>query len=185
MRLWSHPADLAGLLPWHAAPEVRDGGQEERLAQQFEDQRPHLRAIAYRMLGSLTEADDAVQDAWLRLSRTDTSEVENLAAWLTTVVARVALNMLRTRRTRGEQPLETRVPDPGNLGTAVGHRVQMPVFDLPPAVGSVVGVELVRRDEARRAGRGCGSERGPHELGVRSVLMRRRFVDEQDGRRKA
>jgi RNA polymerase sigma factor (sigma-70 family) len=86
--------------------------QEEWLAQQFEDQRPHLRAVAYRMLGSLTEADDAVQDAWLRLSRTDTSEVENLAAWLTTVVARVALNMLRTRRTRGEQSLETRVPDP-------------------------------------------------------------------------
>ena len=86
--------------------------QEEWLAQQFEDQRPHLRAVAYRMLGSLSEADDAVQDAWLRLSRTDTSAVENLAAWLTTVVARVALNVLRTRKTRGEQPLETRVPDP-------------------------------------------------------------------------
>jgi DNA-directed RNA polymerase specialized sigma24 family protein len=64
------------------------------------------------MLGSLSEADDAVQDAWLRLSRTDTSDVENLRAWLTTVVARVALNMLRTRRTRHEQPLDMRVPDP-------------------------------------------------------------------------
>ena len=86
--------------------------QQEWLAQQFEDQRPHLRAVAYRMLGSLSEADDAVQDAWLRLSRADTSEVENLRAWLTTVVARVALNMLRARRTRREQPPDVHVPDP-------------------------------------------------------------------------
>jgi RNA polymerase sigma-70 factor (ECF subfamily) len=85
--------------------------QQQWLAQQFEDNRPHLRAVAYRMLGSLAEADDAVQDAWLRLSRSDTSEVENLRAWLTTVVARVSLNMLRSRRTRGEQPLETQLPD--------------------------------------------------------------------------
>jgi RNA polymerase sigma factor (sigma-70 family) len=86
--------------------------QQEWLAQQFEDHRPHLRAVAYRMLGSLSEADDAVQDAWLRLSRTDTSEVENLGSWLTTVVARVALNMLRARSTRREQPLDVHVPDP-------------------------------------------------------------------------
>jgi len=86
--------------------------QQEWLAQQFEEQRPHLRAVAYRMLGSLSEADDAVQDAWLRLSRADRSDVENLRAWLTTVVARVALNMLRSRSTRREQPLDVRVPDP-------------------------------------------------------------------------
>jgi RNA polymerase sigma-70 factor, ECF subfamily len=86
--------------------------QQEWLARQFEDHRPHLRAVAYRMLGSLSEADDAVQDAWLRLSRTDTSEVENLRAWLTTIVARVALNMLRSRTTRREQPLDVHVPDP-------------------------------------------------------------------------
>jgi RNA polymerase sigma factor (sigma-70 family) len=86
--------------------------QQEWLAQQFEEQRPHLRAVAYRMLGSLSEAEDAVQDAWLRLSRADASEVENLRAWLTTVVARVALNMLRARRTRREQPLDVHVPDP-------------------------------------------------------------------------
>ncbi len=85
---------------------------QDLLAQQFEEHRPHLRAVAYRMLGSLSEADDAVQDAWLRLSRTDTREVENLGGWLTTVVARVALNMLRSRRTRGEQPLDVHVPDP-------------------------------------------------------------------------
>src|SRR5919205_121629 len=82
------------------------------LADRFEEHRPHLRAVAYRMLGSLSEADDAVQDAWLRLSRTDTNDVENLRAWLTTVVARVALNMLRSRRTRREQPLDVHVPDP-------------------------------------------------------------------------
>ena len=86
--------------------------QQEWLARQFEDHRPHLRAVAYRMLGSLTEADDAVQDAWLRLSRADTSQVENLRAWLTTIVARVALNTLRSRRTRREQPLDVHVPDP-------------------------------------------------------------------------
>jgi RNA polymerase sigma-70 factor (ECF subfamily) len=86
--------------------------QQEWLARQFSDQRPRLRAVAYRMLGSLSEADDAVQDAWVRLSRADTSDVENLAAWLTTVVARVALNMLRARTTRREEPLDVHLPDP-------------------------------------------------------------------------
>ena len=86
--------------------------QQEWLAQRFEEHRPHLRAVAYRMLGSVSEADDAVQDAWIRLSRSDTSEVENLGAWLTTVVARVALNMLRSRKARHEQPLDVHVPDP-------------------------------------------------------------------------
>ena len=82
------------------------------LAERFEANRPYLRGVAYRMLGSLTEADDAVQEAWLRLSRTDTGDVENLRAWLTTVVARVSLNLLRSRRTRGESSLDTHVPDP-------------------------------------------------------------------------
>jgi RNA polymerase sigma factor (sigma-70 family) len=86
--------------------------QQDWLARQFEEHRPHLRAVAYRMLGSLSEADDAVQDAWLRLSRAATSDVENLGGWLTTVVARVALNMLRSRNTRRELPLDVRVPDP-------------------------------------------------------------------------
>ena len=91
---------------------------QEWLAQRFESHRPHLRGVAYRMLGSLNEADDAVQEAWIRLSRTDTSDVENLRAWLTTVVGRVCLNQLRSRRTRREAPLETHVPDPivGALG---------------------------------------------------------------------
>jgi RNA polymerase sigma factor (sigma-70 family) len=85
---------------------------DEWLAARFEEQRPHLRGVAYRMLGSLTEADDAVQEAWLRLSRSDASTIENLRAWLTTVVARVALNMLRSRQAKREEPLEGRVPDP-------------------------------------------------------------------------
>jgi RNA polymerase sigma-70 factor, ECF subfamily len=86
--------------------------QQAWLGHQFEEQRPHLRAVAYRMLGSLSEADDALQDAWLRLSRADTREVENPRAWLTTVVARAALNMLRARKMRREQPLDVYVPDP-------------------------------------------------------------------------
>src|SRR3989440_4194053 len=86
--------------------------EREWLAGQFEEHRPRLQAVAYRMLGSLSEADDAVQDAWLRVSRNDTSEVENFGAWLTTIVARVSLNMLRSRRTRREAPLEVHVPDP-------------------------------------------------------------------------
>jgi RNA polymerase sigma factor (sigma-70 family) len=86
--------------------------KQELLAREFEAQRPRLRAVAYRMLGSLSEADDAVQDAWLRLSRADADQVENLAAWLTTVVARVALNMLRSRKIRREEALDVHVPDP-------------------------------------------------------------------------
>jgi RNA polymerase sigma factor (sigma-70 family) len=86
--------------------------EREFLAQQFEDHRARLRAVAYRMLGSLSEADDAVQETWLRLSRIDADEVENLGGWLTTVVARVSMNMLRSRRSRREEPLELRMPEP-------------------------------------------------------------------------
>jgi RNA polymerase sigma-70 factor, ECF subfamily len=84
----------------------------EWLADRFEEHRAHLRAVAYRMLGSLTEADDAVQDTWLRLSRAGVSEVENLGGWLTTIVARVCLNMLRSRTTRREEPIGVHLPDP-------------------------------------------------------------------------
>ncbi|HEX6577158.1 MAG TPA: RNA polymerase sigma factor SigJ [Jiangellaceae bacterium] len=84
----------------------------EWLTERFEEHRTRLRAVAYRMLGSVHEADDAVQEAWLRLSRADTSGVENLAGWLTTVVARVCLNMLRSRESRHEVPLDVHVPDP-------------------------------------------------------------------------
>jgi len=86
--------------------------ENEWLADRFEDHRAHLRAVAYRMLGSLTEADDAVQDTWLRLSRSGADGVENLAGWLTTIVARVCLNMLRSRTTRREEALGVHLPDP-------------------------------------------------------------------------
>ncbi|GLW06838.1 DNA-directed RNA polymerase sigma-70 factor [Microtetraspora sp. NBRC 13810] len=86
--------------------------ESEFLAERFEENRTHLRAVAYRMLGSLSEADDAVQEAWLRLSRTDTAAVENLSGWLTTVVGRVCLDMLRSRTSRREESLGTHIPDP-------------------------------------------------------------------------
>jgi RNA polymerase sigma factor (sigma-70 family) len=86
--------------------------EQEWLAERFQKQRPQLRAVAYRILGSLGEADDALQEAWLRLSRSDTSDIDNLGGWLTTVVARVALNMLRARKAKREVPLEGRLPDP-------------------------------------------------------------------------
>ncbi|HEY3511016.1 MAG TPA: sigma-70 family RNA polymerase sigma factor [Kribbella sp.] len=86
--------------------------EHEQLALRFEEIRGHLRAVAYRMLGSLAEAEDAVQEAWLRLSRTDVSDVGNLGGWLTTVVSRVCLDMLRSRKSRREDALDTYVPDP-------------------------------------------------------------------------
>src|ERR671917_602684 len=86
--------------------------ERDWLAQRFQEHRPRLRAVAYRMLGSTTEADDAVQEAWVRLSRSNAGEIDNLEAWLLTVVGRVALNMLRSRKTRGEEPLDAHLPDP-------------------------------------------------------------------------
>jgi RNA polymerase sigma-70 factor (ECF subfamily) len=86
--------------------------ESDGLAAQFEEHRTRLRRVAYRMLGSTSEADDAVQEAWLRLTRTDASGVEDLGRWLTTVVARISLNMLRSRRSRREEPMDVRVPEP-------------------------------------------------------------------------
>ena len=119
---------------------------QDRLAERFEAHRFHLRGVAYRMLGSVTEADDAVQDAWIRLSRTDTSHVDDLRPWLTTVVARVCLNMLRSRRTRRESSLETRLPEPvvsgaegidpeqeALLGDSVGLAMLVVLDSLSPA----------------------------------------------------
>src|ERR687897_3611517 len=86
--------------------------EHDWLAERFEQNRTRLRAVAYRMLGSLSEADDAVQEAWVRLSRSDADAIENLEGWLTTVVSRVCLNMLRSRGTRREDLVATHVPDP-------------------------------------------------------------------------
>ena len=113
--------------------------EDEWLAERFEEHRPHLRAVAYRMLGSLTEADDAVQDTWLRLSRAGASEVENLGGWLTTIVARVCLNMLRSRNTRREDLLGVHMPDPVISPTGAA-----------PGGGGVAG-RLGRPGAARRA----------------------------------
>src|SRR5918997_6139804 len=127
----------------------------EALARRFETHRPHLRAVAYRMLGSLTEADDAVQEAWIRLSRADTREVENLRAWLTTVVGRVCLNVLRTRRTRREAPLETRVADPVISPSAgsdpehealLGHSVGLALLAVLEALNPAERVAFVLHD---------------------------------------
>jgi RNA polymerase sigma-70 factor (ECF subfamily) len=99
----------------------------ERVAAQFEEHRPRLRAVAYRMLGSASEADDAVQETWLRLGRANAREIDNLGAWLTTVVGRVSLNMLRARKTRREESLEGSVPDvaagPGTGGDPEGEAI--------------------------------------------------------------
>src|SRR4030095_2779245 len=121
----------------------------ERLAELFEEHRTHLRAVAYRMLGSSSDAEDAVQESWFRLSRTDVSGVENLRAWLTTVVARVCLDMLRTRTSRREDSLdEVHVPDPvitradrdpesdAMLADSVGLALLVVLETLPPAEGA-------------------------------------------------
>src|SRR5215210_6211980 len=120
--------------------------EHDWLAERFEEQRAHLRAVAYRMLGSLSEADDAVQEAWLRLDRAGAHDVENLGGWLTTVVARVALNMLRSRKTRREEPLDLHVPQPivsradgmdpeheALLADSVGLALLSVLDTLPPA----------------------------------------------------
>jgi RNA polymerase sigma factor (sigma-70 family) len=91
---------------------MTDNNDNTWLAEQFEAHRSHLRAVAYRMLGSQSEADDAVQESWLHLGRSDTSGVENMGGWLTTIVARVCLDMLRSRKSRREEPMDTYVPDP-------------------------------------------------------------------------
>jgi RNA polymerase sigma factor (sigma-70 family) len=120
---------------------------EVQLADRFDRQRPQLRAVGYRILGSLSDADDAVQEAWLRLQRTDAGQIDSLERWLTTVVARICLNMLRSRRTRGEQPLAGFLPEPiidnpaaetdpereALLADAVGIALQVVLEALSPA----------------------------------------------------
>jgi RNA polymerase sigma factor (sigma-70 family) len=120
--------------------------ESDRLIEGFEENRTRLRAVAYRMLGSFAEADDAVQEAWLRLTKSDSGEVDNLGAWLTTIVARICLNVLRTRRTRREEPFEAQLPDPvisdgdrtspedeALLADSVGLALQVVLDTLTPA----------------------------------------------------
>ena len=118
------------------------------LTEQFEENRGHLRGVAYRMLGSLSEADDAVQECWLRLNRSDTDKVENLRAWLTTVVARICLDMLRSRQSRREEPLETAAPEPAARPTGTANPETEAV--LAESVGYATLVVLGRLNPAER-----------------------------------
>ena len=122
--------------------------EQEWLAERFEAHRTHLRAVAYRMLGSLSEADDAVQEAWLRLSRSDTSAVENLGGWLTTVVARVCLDMLRSRKAPAEEPLGPHLPEPIVSGEDRTHPEQEAL--LADSVGLALLVVLETLTPAER-----------------------------------
>jgi RNA polymerase sigma-70 factor (ECF subfamily) len=158
--------------------------EDEWLAERFEGQRRRLRAVAYRMLGSVSEADDAVQEAWLRLSRTDTSSVDNMAGWLTSVVARICLDMLRSRKTRGEEPLGAHLTEPASnpeqealLADSIGiallvvletlepaERVAfvlhdmfvVPFDDIAPIVGRTPGAARQLASRGRRRVRGAG-----------------------------
>lgn len=121
--------------------------EREFLAERFEGHRTHLKAVAYRMLGSLAEADDAVQEAWLKLSRSDAGDIENLGGWLTTVVGRVCLDMLRSRTSRREDPLEQRLPDPVVSATATDPEYEALVAD---SVGLALLVVLQSLTPAER-----------------------------------
>jgi len=122
--------------------------ERERLAEPFEENRAHLRAVAYRMLGSMTEAEDAVQEAWLRLNRTDTTDVANLRGWLTTVVARVCLDMLRTRKARREESFDVQPPD-RNASHAGGSNPEREAV-LADSVGLALLVVLDTLEPAER-----------------------------------
>jgi RNA polymerase sigma factor (sigma-70 family) len=122
---------------------------ELELANRFDRQRPQLRAVAYRILGSVSEADDAVQDTWLRLRRTDVEQLDSLERWLTTVVARICLNMLRSRRTRAEQPLDSFVPEPIIDNPAVGTDPEHEAL-LADSVGIALQVVLETLGPAER-----------------------------------
>jgi RNA polymerase sigma factor (sigma-70 family) len=122
--------------------------ERDYLAEQFEEHRTHLRAVAYRMLGSLSEVDDAVQEAWLRLSRVDDAAIENLGGWLTTVVARVCLDMLRSRQSRREDPFTLNAPEPA--ATASSRSSPEEEALLADSVGLALLVVLDRLTPAER-----------------------------------
>ena len=122
--------------------------ERDYLAERFEENRTHLRAVAYRMLGSSSEVDDAVQEAWLRLSRADAAGIDNLGGWLTTVVARVCLDMLRARKSRREEPITPQAPEPvatGTSGSSPEHEAL-----LADSVGLALLVVLDRLTPAER-----------------------------------
>jgi RNA polymerase sigma-70 factor, ECF subfamily len=179
--------------------------ERDWLAARFQEHRPRLRAVAYRMLGSTSEADDAVQEAWIRLSRSNSNEIDNLEAWLVTAVGRVALNMLRSRRRRREESFETRFPDPivdpadgvdpeheALLADSVGLALLVVLETLTPAerlayvlhdMFSVpfdeIGAMLDRSPEAARqlASRGRRRIRGAHTTPDADAAAQREVVE--------
>ena len=122
--------------------------ERDYLAERFEENRAHLRAVAYRMLGSLSDVDDAVQEAWLRLSRVDATGIDNLGGWLTTVIARVCLDMLRSRKSRKEEPITPEAPEPVATGS-IGHSPENEAL-LADSVGLALLVVLDRLTPAER-----------------------------------
>src|ERR671919_117463 len=122
--------------------------ERDYLAERFEEHRTHLRAVAYRMLGSVSEVDDAVQEAWLRLNRADAADIDNLGGWLTTVVARVCLDMLRSRQSRREEPFTPDAPEPVATGTS-GSTPEEEAL-LADSVGLALLVVLDRLTPAER-----------------------------------
>src|SRR6267142_5712064 len=122
--------------------------ERDWLADKFEENRGHLRAVAYRMLGTLNEADDAVQEAWLRLSRSDAGAIENLGGWLTTVVSRVCLDMLRSRSSRKEEALDAQPAEP--LAIREGQRDPEQETLLADSIGTALLIVLDRLDPAER-----------------------------------
>jgi len=122
--------------------------EQEWLADKFEENRPHLRAVAYRILGTLNEADDAVQEAWLHLSRSDAGTIENLGGWLTTVVSRVCLDMLRSRTSRKEESLDGQIAEPAVIANA--HKNPEQETLLADSIGAALMIVLDRLDPAER-----------------------------------
>jgi RNA polymerase sigma factor (sigma-70 family) len=155
--------------------------EHDWLAERFETHRSQLRAVAYRMLGSLSEADDAVQEAWLRLSRSDTGSVENLGGWLTTVVGRVCLDMLRSRRSRREEPLGPRIPVPvvsDEDGSAPEHEALL-ADSVGLALLAVLDPDVVRRADRAALPAGAATElRGAQAVAeeTRTNSQRARFA---------
>jgi RNA polymerase sigma factor (sigma-70 family) len=174
----SHPGGLARHLDDGAQDENVTVTNKKDLTVPFEESRPHLRAVAYRMLGSRSEADDAVQETWLRLSRADTSDVDNLRGWLTTVVARVCLDMLRSRKARAEDSaaepdaapsFDTNAEEEAVLVDSVGLALLVVLEMLEPAerlafvLHDLFGVsfEAIARAHRREIGARCQAAREP------------------------
>jgi RNA polymerase sigma-70 factor (ECF subfamily) len=179
--------------------------ERDWLAERFQEHRPRLRAVAYRMLGSTGEADDAVQEAWIRLSRSNADDIDNLEAWLVTAVGRVALNMLRSRKTRREEPLDEHLPDPivdridgidpehevllaDSVGLALlvvletltpAERLAYVLHDMFSVPFEEIGVILGRSPEAARqlASRGRRRIRGAHTTPDTDPVAQREVVD--------